>query len=271
MTAENAETKVADTAVVAGTVVATPRVFTYWEGPKSPLINLCLQSIVKNIPGIEVWTLAQFEAAYAADPSNKLGPWEQIAAKKPNTQSDLLRYWLLSTYGGIWVDADFIAFRDIRPVWDATADYIGYRIGFRTSKNAMPFTAIMGASPASPVVAAQVATAATFMSGTRKMRNKNSLGPRLTREVLKAQPNTKAVWIERKLIHPIRWFKFKGKPLGNDAFPFDPNAYGLMLVHRVVARFRKHTEEELLRDQTVIGQAFRKALAIPNDTQPATA
>jgi len=231
---------------------SAPRVFTFWTGPMPPIIKLCLDSIRRNIPGAEVWTLDGWRSVY----DDKLGPWERIAHRRPNVQSDLLRYWLLSTYGGIWLDADYIAFRDIRPVWDATADYIGYP---ERKRREMPYTALMAAHPNSPVVKRQCELAKSILEERRIGRN---AGPRLTLQAIRSCPEANVSRVPRQLIHPIIWHRrFRRQPDCVEPFEFHNQAYGLMLVGLVIDKYRAATEQELMANPTVIGQAFRKAFA----------
>jgi len=229
--------------------VSAPRVFTFWTGPRPPIIDMCLRSIEKNIPGSECWTLERWKAVY----DGKFGPWSNIAHRRPNVQSDYLRYWLLSTYGGIWLDADYIAFGDIRPVWDTAADYVGYLVHRRKE---MPYTAMMAAQPGSPIVAKQCEIATQLLSN-RRIGMK--AGPRCTLSALRACPDANVVWIKKDRLHPIRWHQWIHNPVEQE-FQFPQDSYGMMLVHQVVDKYRGMTEEQILADKTIVGQAFRKSL-----------
>jgi hypothetical protein len=239
---------------------APPRVFTFWTGPQPPIIKLCLDSMRRNIPGIEVWTLEQWEAAY----DGKFGPWERIVGRRPNVQSDLLRYWLLSTHGGIWLDADYIAFRDIRPVWDGQADYVGYP---ERSQREMPFTALMGGHPASPIVQRQCALAKEILE---KRRIGRAAGPLLTLQALRACPQANVVRIAKDLIHPIVWHRSLARPDSLARFAFHDQAYGLMLVGLAIDRYRALSEDQLMADPSAIGRAFRKAFSSSPSTETET-
>lgn len=233
-------------------VSVRPRVFTFWTGRMPPIIQLCLESMRRNIPDIEVWTLRQWKKVY----DGCIGPWEKIKHLEPNVQSDILRYWLLNTYGGIWLDADYIAFRDIRSVWDHSADYIGYL----EPRSNMPYTALMGGHPNSPVMQTQLELAQVILS-----HNANGLnvGPILTLMALRACPGSNVVMVPRELIHPILWGRRAYSRLHNMVTPyvFSENAYGLMLLGKTVVRkHRSWSRRDLLDDYTVIGQAFRRAL-----------
>lgn len=234
------------------TSITHPRVFTFWTGPMPPIIKLCLDTIVRNNPGAEVWTLDKWRDVY----DGRFGPWANIVCRKPNVQSDILRYWLLGTYGGIWLDADYISFRDIRGVWDQSADYIGY---LERPPRPMPYTAMMGGHPDSPVTQKQCELANAILKQWKIGRR---AGPVLTLEAIRACPDAAITYVQREMLHPLLWRHTLWTSLLRNAttpFEFIPDSYGLMLLGRVIARYRPFSRQQLIDDHTVIGQAFRKA------------
>ena len=103
-------------------------VITYWEGPRPAWIDLCLKTAARHVPNMEIFTAWKWRQIY----DESLGPWERIGRQMPNVQSDLLRAWYLFTFGGIWMDADCIVFRDFAPLaapLDAGKDLIAYQVG----------------------------------------------------------------------------------------------------------------------------------------------
>jgi len=78
-------------------------VWTYWEGKRPPIIDLCLESITRHNP-----------AARVLDPKTirELGGGHVLEATEgllPAIRSDLIRFWLLKTFGGVWIDSDSVA------------------------------------------------------------------------------------------------------------------------------------------------------------------
>ncbi len=233
------------------TDIIRPRVYTFWTGPMPEIIKLCLETMKRNIPDIEIWTLERWREEY----DGSLGPWSSIKLRRPNVQSDILRYWLLSTYGGIWLDADYIAFRDIREVWDQTVDYIGY---MDKPKWNMPYTALMGGHPDSPIVKKQCELARNILK-TRTINKK--AGPRLTQAAFQACPDAARSIVPASLIHPMRWRRHLAE-MAKDAqnrYAFHPDAYGLMLLGHVCRFYNGWSRARILDDYSVVGQAFRKA------------
>jgi hypothetical protein len=102
------------------------RVFTYWVGPQPPWIGLCLDIARRNCPGIEILDDSFWDTHYAGEI-----PVATIRRQLPAVQSDILRSDLLHTVGGIWVDADCIIWRDLRPITHhglTRYDFVTYRV-----------------------------------------------------------------------------------------------------------------------------------------------
>jgi len=79
-------------------------IFTYWEGPTSPLIDICLESI-------ERWNPGQVKVLGPSDiPPDLLQETEGISLA---FRSDMVRLWALLDQGGVWVDADSLATRPL--------------------------------------------------------------------------------------------------------------------------------------------------------------
>lgn len=80
------------------------KIFTYWEGPRSPLIEICLESL-------ERWNSGKVVVLGPEDiPGSILEETDGISLPY---RSDLVRLWALLDQGGIWVDSDSIATRPL--------------------------------------------------------------------------------------------------------------------------------------------------------------
>lgn len=83
------------------------RVWTYWEGPRNALVDICEHSIQKTMGNL-----------WVPITDKNTGDWIEMpeeVANHPNvrTKSDYVRIALLLEYGGIWMDSDVILRRDI--------------------------------------------------------------------------------------------------------------------------------------------------------------
>lgn len=82
-------------------------IWTYWEGVKPPIIQLCLETIQKWNPNFRCLGPEDLEELGAAE---VLAPYTSLHITR---RSDLLRWWLLKEYGGLWIDADMVCLRPI--------------------------------------------------------------------------------------------------------------------------------------------------------------
>ena len=77
-------------------------IWTYWEGKMPPVIELCLETIERHHPSLRV--LGRQDVIY-------MGGQDIFDRTKDNLvshRSDLIRFWLMSKFGGVWFDADTI-------------------------------------------------------------------------------------------------------------------------------------------------------------------
>ena len=76
--------------------------WAYWEGPQPAIFGLCMDTIRTFHPELQVLD---------ANSARAMGAGEIIDATTNNLRqhrSDLLRFWLLSKFGGAWFDSDCI-------------------------------------------------------------------------------------------------------------------------------------------------------------------
>lgn len=76
----------------------------YWSGPRSPAIELCLESLARHNPDLEV-----VDDDYMQQHAPQMV--ELVSGRSPQVRADLYRLWLLAEHGGQWVDADCVALR----------------------------------------------------------------------------------------------------------------------------------------------------------------
>jgi hypothetical protein len=250
-----------------------PRVFTFWSGPKpNAFIRLCLRSIRKNSPNSELWTTQRWKSVY----DNRFGPWSRIAKLKPNLKSDLIRSWLLTTYGGIWIDADCILFRDLRLLWkyiEKGYDMVAYRGGkdqqsLYAPNRGLCSSAMLVANKTSVIMNKYCKLQQQKLLRQKHFRQFNALGPRVLEQAIKRHhkpPQLPIKWIPRKLIHPLtRWKEIK-QLLLPEPYQFNSAAFGFMLTHTVIDKMKNRhlrNEKKILTSSLPAGQAFRKALGI---------
>ncbi len=82
-------------------------IFSYWEGPKSALIEICQESLCR-------WNPARVRVLGPDDVPAPL--LEATAGISLAYRSDLVRLWALLNHGGLWVDADTVCMSEISEV-----------------------------------------------------------------------------------------------------------------------------------------------------------
>jgi len=233
----------------------TPTVWTYWEGRKPPWIELCLESMKKNIPEINILTPEWWDDVWRESDQTLRRTFDK---QLPNVKSDFIRSYLVSQIGGIWIDADAIVFRDVREIWQHTKthDFVGYRVG----------------KPAPQLCSALIAACNTSIMAAayhKIHRRKLSLGRPLYR--LSLGPNTLArarkitdanlYAIPQNMVMPIHWVQ-RDQYL-NSARNIDeilaPDAYCCMLTHRMLGKVRTFSRERLMEGNKLYAVLFRRA------------
>lgn len=232
--------------------ISNPRVVTYWTGSEPPWLKLCLKTFRRNVPGGEVWSHEQWEEQY----DGSLGPWEYIKQQRPNVQSDAFRAWFLNKFGGVWVDADCIVFRDLRGVLElrsANDQVAAYRVqGCR-----LLCTALLG-SLSSSFLFRYTQRIKSLLATGRKLRFYD-IGPRLFTNIGRVNYFVPAL-IPQSCIHPLVYWNRRSGLLPKSVLS-PPDAFGFMLGHAIVKdHLARKTESEILGSDDIISRSFHRAL-----------
>ena len=228
-------------------------VWTFWTGPQPPWIGLCLDTLRRHCPTIEI-----LDDSFWHDQFDAAIPIAPMLRQPPHLRSNVVRSWLLSKHGGIWVDADCICLRDLRPIAKKNAVFTAYR----QAKGGL-CSALVSARPGSQIAfrwwkLTKSATLANIRSG-RWFRL--SLGPRLLRRAIAAVPTERCLIHPSALVHPIHWRAHAA--FARDVQPrIDPRAWCWMLTSGSLGDLRTWTREQILNSPTLIGRVFRHALGM---------
>lgn len=113
-----------------------PIIWMYWEnipGKKRPnYLDICYDTVLKHCQNdfdvklLDDTSVYQYLPDLRKDLDTKLKIQQKV---------DYIRYWLLYTYGGIWIDCDTIVMRDLMPIMDKlqTFDFVGFGCHFNDS------------------------------------------------------------------------------------------------------------------------------------------
>jgi hypothetical protein len=97
--------------------VIAPPVWTYWEGPLPNWISKTLETIAVHTKHQHALDPATFDALRDTDRDIDLEPL-YVAHR-----ADFIRAFLLSRYGGLWVDADCIVLQDLDKLVESFEPY----------------------------------------------------------------------------------------------------------------------------------------------------
>jgi hypothetical protein len=231
-------------------------IWSYWVGPCPPWIDLCLQTLRRHNPEVQVLDDSVWDTLYQGPV-----PPEVIRRQAPNVQSDYLRAWLLTVRGGIWVDADGICFRSIAaPLEDylGEADFLAYR------KPRM-MSALLACRPGSRIAAEYLAEMVRRLNGGQRHLPPLALGPAVLRRAI-AVTGARCATVPTHLVHPLQGHRFGPSPVLAEragTWYADPDALYCMLTHRALGRLAKRSASWLLQSRTVCGVLLRRALGHP--------
>ncbi len=97
-------------------------VWTYWEGPRPPYIDVCLASMARvcDTPGVTFYLVTPENLPVFVH-SSDLHP-SYLALPEIALRADCIRAALLARHGGFWWDADTIGLRSPLPLVSAYAE-----------------------------------------------------------------------------------------------------------------------------------------------------
>lgn len=226
----------------------------YWEGPTTPITELCIESIRRTHPTLCV---------VGPDDIRALGGDEPLSLTEGKSlayRADLLRFWLLDQYGGVWFDADIVALRS-SPLVNDLQQYA--MAGFGANTPGPPFSACHFAMQRGPLASEAYAMCKTILAMKHPYYGESSQGVlgRLWRYY-----ETHGIIRRRERynfakIHWQNWRQFIA-PIAKTRAYWNENAATYHLTNPVSAAVAHLTREQLLSSDTFLGFLLRQSLAI---------
>ncbi len=166
-------------------------VWLYWEGPKPAWIAACHETIKRHGGDVRILSPEEF-AELHGDGDIDLA---ELAEWGPVHRSDYMRIFLLHKFGGLWLDSDCIAMRDLEPVIDELQRFDF--CAMRSYDGVHPLNCFLSAKPGSE------AAAALYVYVTDRMRaggplRWDEIGANALMGILR---HTKSPWCEV----PMEW------------------------------------------------------------------
>lgn len=231
-------------------------VYTYWTGPKPPWIELCLESLEKNTPGIEVLNEQTWRRLFAGAPFG----FKKIVRQMPNVQSDYIRAHLLYHHGGVWVDADCVCFKDLHQVLDYLQEHSFVAYFARGSRTGQMCSALIASRPHSEIARHYLTLMEYKLHAIRRKLGRLSLGPRVLMKASRLA-NERPYMIPQRLVHPYaNWLEHQKLWQGANV-TIDADALCFMLTRKALGPWSEFQRTRLMKMDNIVGEAFRRALA----------
>ena len=238
------------------------RVWSYWDGPRSTIHDLCLRTIGSHHPELEVLDRPAAQAAIRA-----AGSEIDLAELKPNHASDVARWHLLREQGGLWLDADTIVLRRM--------DWWGEQLEHFEAVTAALFpwrptynTGVMAVRKGGWIAEEMCRRIEAKVLAGEAGDAWSSIGPLMLREVVHSafHRGVPTLNLNATLVYPLpftpgRRREFHRKRLDREhEQKLQPGAWCYGLTHEVVDGYRQWDPDRLLRSKRFIGFLLRKGL-----------
>jgi len=231
-------------------------VWAYWEGPCTPLIELCLETLRRHF-GARVLDRPDFDGMWSEDRDLDL---ERLYVAH---RADFVRAYLLRHHGGIWVDADCIALRPL----DELAPLLARHdlLAYREPAGGITNNFLFGRAGSTAVRAFYAAVVDRLRAG-RPLQWLELGGLPLTRILGDTEMNTALLPTCR--IMPVCWSRSErfllDELMAED--PATPPFCYMLSNHSLPAWAKAASRSELLCSPTLIGRLLRRAIGDQEET-----
>jgi hypothetical protein len=227
-------------------------IWQYWEGPKPPWISLCMESV----------------AHHAGARLRVLGPaeWKQLRTGAEDIdlddlyithRVDYIRSFLLHTFGGVWVDADFVQLRPFDLIDLALRDrqFVAYfQDGF------VPMSNLFAARPGSEIARKYFDLIACRLRRNGRVGHWTELAETLYGQaILEDGVHPSVAVVPHKRVQPISWSEIH-TTLSRD-LPLASDQIGVMLYGHTFKKLGipldAMTRTQLLELPGLLGRLFR--------------
>lgn len=237
-------------------------VWVYWEGPCPDWIAACRQTLEAHAPDLRVLTPDGFAALWDCDRDI------DITRLHVAHRADFIRAFLLARYGGLWIDADCLVMRPLRPVLErvAASDFVGHR-----ERSGYVSNGFIGARRGSPVADAFYRRICSILRSGKPL-GWISLGGEPLTGIINASGTR---WHEYavKDIQPICWSQpeafFARGDSATHGRAFNRQATCYMLSNTTVSRHQSaHPAESLLHPESFFSYLLNQSLSIETAAAP---
>jgi len=244
-------------------------IWQYWEGPQSPFISLCHETMGRQNP--QTMLLGPEDVARLGG-SHIL---EATEGMRPFRRSDILRLWLLYQYGGIWIDSDCIATAPLNPEFTEKAeglDLVGVHNPHLKGASWDMVGCPIGARKGSPIIKEGLDKALGLLAtdgdkGTRYMDTNLRINSFLWR---KYKEESRVHRFTHWKYNRVPWnkaftvFPKKAKPGQHEVSAYwQPGGCLYHLTNKITHACKGMSKEQILDSQAFYSFLFQKALSLP--------
>lgn len=160
------------------------RIFTFWENTKGThmpaYINMCMETWVKNIPGLELVVL-NFDNLFdwLDEDYVKKSDFKRVSLAQAK---DIISYGIIYKHGGIFLDADTIAVKDIFDELELMDEEKLYLFGSDKTKN-VHLGALFCGEPYNKALLECISRAKLAVKNNKRLLSKNT-AYRLARNII---------------------------------------------------------------------------------------
>jgi len=229
-------------------------VWLYWEGECPEWIQECRRTIFAHAPDVRLVTPDEFERIRDIDCDidlNKL---------RVEHRADFIRAFLLTKFGGLWIDSDCLVMQSLQPLIDLLHSY---DFIFHKERSGYVSNGFIGARPGSKIVSTLYRRICEILRSGKPLEWLSLGGEPLT-EIIR---NCDVSYYELKceLIQPVCWTQpqtfFKiGDDFEHESI-FNKHAICYMLANNAIQRFQaSHPGKSLLDHDTFFRYLSKRAL-----------
>lgn len=239
-----------------------PPLWMYWEGPKNPWIEACLELTKMHHPEVRLLGPEEWEEIWDEDRDIDLGRFAIMH------KADFIRGWLLSRHGGLWMDADCILQRRLDWVLDACGfyDFASYRLRpLLPRRNGRYTNALMGGRAGSPTMVAYYERTRARLKTATWTRNP-AFGPNVlsevVRETIKPGVANYGLDLPRRLFHPHLWDQkrqhWAHRSDEEHEAVIDPDIFMYMVTHLSFNLKKDMTSEQVWNSRMMLSYMLRR-------------
>jgi len=244
-------------------------IWQYWEGPQSPVIKLCHETVARHNPTARV--VSQADVVNLGG-SHILEATEGMRAFR---RSDIIRLWLIYTQGGIWIDSDCIATAPLNPEFTEKAeslDLVGVHNPHLKGSSWDMIGCPIGARKGSPIIKEGLDRALGLLAangdkGTRYMDTNLRINSSLWR---KYQGESRVQRFTHWRYSRVPWNKAeqvymgRSKPGQHEISPYwQPGGCLYHLTNKITHLTGAMSKEQILSSRRFYSFLFQKALSLP--------